>query len=438
MLVEFKVSNYRSFKEQQTLSMVASSEKNLNDHTISLRIMGAKRLVRSAVIYGPNASGKSNLIRALHFVKDFVTRSVDLRLTKISSYSPFIFDDTAKNSPSEFETTFIHKNVRYQYGFVVDHHRVHEEWLIAYPKRSAQIWYERTYDQQTEDYKWYFGPLLKGEKNKLIPLTRANTLFLSLAAQFNHEQLSNIHEWFTRHLQVGFMNEHNSIFELITSQMVIKNQTLHRKIRNLLSIADLGIVDFKIKESSFTSQEIDYSDEAPSELRELLKGLSDLTKDSKRIEVLMHHSTGDSIRGSVPLEINEESMGTRRIFSLAGPIFEALEDGDVLVVDELDASLHPIIVKALVRLFNDPETNPNNAQLIFNSHDTTLLDSDVFRRDQIWFVEKAQNGSSFLFSLLDFNVRSTEVFSRGYLQGKYGAIPILGDLTGFADYAEEA
>ena len=431
MLLEFRFDNYRSFRDKQVLTMVANSEKRLLDNLITPSMLRKKKLVRSAVIYGANASGKSNLINALYFVRTFVRRSAESNPDTPIPIQSFWLDKTTLNQPTEFEITFIHNEVRYQYGFVVDKNQVYEEWLLAYPKGVAQNWFERSWVSETNDYTWHFGSFLKGEKNKLTPLTRKNVLFLSLAAQFNHAQLTSVFNWFSKHLRILKAHGDIEVLEFITSQLVTENDRLHSKVKELLAIADLGIVDFSFDEKIFPSQENEIlPDNVPDEIRKVLSTLSTLAKNSKRVEVSMKHQIDDNLTTGIPFNIKDESLGTRRLFGISGPILLALQRGEVFAVDELDSSLHPHLVRAIVNLFHNPKTNPHGAQLIFNTHDTTLLDAAIFRRDQIWFTEKDNEGASHLYSLLEFGPRSTEAFGKGYLQGKYGAIPILGSLEG--------
>ena len=430
MLVEFKFSNYKSFKDEQVLTMVASSEKRLSENLITASNLKKNKLVKSSVIYGANASGKSNLINALHFVRTFVKKSAKSNPeTKIPVQS-FQLDEKTITSPTEFEITFIQQGVRYQYGFVVDRKQVYEEWLLAYPKGVAQNWFEREWIPEENEYQWHFGSFLKGEKNKLIPLTRENVLFLSLATQFNHNQLTIVFNWFSKHLQVLRAHEDVKFLEFVTSKLVENNDNLHPKINELLGIADLGIIDFALDKKKTPSTQEEFPEEIPEEVKTALLTLSTLANNSESVEVSMKHQSHSNLGKNIAFNINDESLGTRRLFGISGPILLALQRGEVFVVDELDSSLHPHLVRTLVSLFHNPKTNPHKAQLIFNTHDTTLLDSAIFRRDQIWFSEKDNNGASHLFSLLEFGVRSTEAFGKGYMQGKYGAVPIIGNLEG--------
>ncbi|HSH04396.1 MAG TPA: ATP-binding protein [Anaerolineae bacterium] len=429
MLIEFSVKNYKSFKQKCTFSMVTGADKRLKKNVIAIDSIKPD-LIRSAAIYGANASGKSNFVQALNFVESFVINSVDRAPNAKISVKPFAFDAEMLKAPSEFEVIFIHQHIRYQYGFILDTERIYEEWLIAYPKGFPQTWYERVYDEESDEYHWEFSKLLKGEKFKLTPLTRHNALFLSTAAKFNHEQLVPVFNWFQRHLNVLPPDMPKDVLEFVTSTMVLSNEKLQKLIQQLLMEADLGIADFTVtKKEKSRSSLLEYPVGMPDEVRDALDILAGASAGSDELLVSIAHKVeGDS---TVLLDLRDESLGTRRLYGLSGVIFTALDDGDVLVIDELAANLHPLLVRALVNLFNDPHTNPKNAQLIFNTHDTSLLDPTLLRRDQIWFVEKNHEGATELYALLEFKTRSTEAFERGYLQGRYGAIPVLGDWQGF-------
>lgn len=430
MLVEFKLKNFLSFKDEQVLSLVASTDKSHLTNIFENGALPNKKLLRSTVIYGANASGKSNLVKALDVARDAVRRSADMNPDATFNVTGFLLNKESAKRPSEFELTFIHEDVRYQYGFIVDQYRVYGEWLFAYPKLAPQLWFERKWIEEKEEYDWHFGSYLKGEKNKLTPLTRDNVLFLSLAAKFNHEQLTMVYSWFTKHLKTVESQDNLGMFELRMLRIIERNPELHSPLNKLLRTADLGIVDF-ILEKEQIEYEDSIPDSTPENFRKVIQSLNDFIKvqrvehDFARVNVLMRHNASDDPQSSIPFQFRDESLGTRRLFMVGILLFKALMDGNTLVIDELDTSLHPILVRALVDLFNSPVTNPNNAQLIFNTHDTNLLDSDIFRRDQIWFTEKDNVGASHLYSLLEFSPRKTEAFEKGYLQGKYGAIPII-------------
>jgi AAA15 family ATPase/GTPase len=436
MLVEFKFKNFKSFRDKQVLSMIASSDKTLLDNTFATippgkkglaTPLGRRRLVRSSVLYGANASGKSNLVKAFAFLRNFVVNSAKNGFDSGIHFKPFLLD-TPTQSIAEFEVTFIHEEVRYQYGFSVDQKRVHEEWLTAYPRGLPQTWFERKPTEDPEEpSEWYFGSKLVGEKSKLKALTRPDVLFLSVAATFNHKQLSKVYEWFLKRLLVIDTNRAKSRLERFTAMKAMDEPEFHKRIKTLLQFADLGIKDFQAEEKDFSEEHL--PKEMSDDVRALISKLSSVIEGVKRVDIQMKHEVKNIEGDGIYFSIVDESYGTQRFFALSGSIIDSLTHGYTMILDELDTSLHPILVRAMLDMFHTPSINPHNAQLIFNTHDTTLLNSSLFRRDQIWFVEKDNSGASHIYPLLEFSPRKDEALERGYLQGRYGAIPFIEDLS---------
>ncbi|MFM5983293.1 MAG: AAA family ATPase [Sphaerospermopsis kisseleviana] len=437
MLIEFSVENYRSFQEKQTLSMVAAEddETMLNSNTFPMPNTDDLRLVTSAAIYGPNASGKSNLIKAIVTLKQIIVNSA----TRINPgdklpLEPFRLNSESSNQPTIFEAIFIHKDTRYEYGISATQDQIHEEWLIAYPNEQQQNWFyrkkhiiENTESQESQDYKnyeWSFSEELKGENGKIKTFTRYNSLFLSHAAQNDHPQLKEIYKYFRDQINMLTINVNSKGFTFKKCQ---ENQIFREKVVKILSEADIGIYDIRPELIN-----------VPEEVLQVLKGLINKEIDNPDIESIRHepkamrivtvHKMNDSEDKTYELNMDEESDGTQRLFEMSGPWLDVLEKGELLIVDEIDRSLHPVLSNALIKMFNDPEINHNNAQLIFTTHDTTLLDEEIFRPDQIWFTEK-DNSMTKLYSLLDFRPREDESLQKGYLLGRYGAIPFINGLS---------
>ncbi len=414
MLVEFRFKNYKCFRDEQVFSLVASADKTAPENLAELPDQKL-RLLKSAVVYGPNAAGKTSLLDALYFFTTFVRRSAQNEADAPIAVKPFLFDEQSKDEPSSFEAVFIHEGVRYQYGFTVNQERVLEEWLFSYPKGRPRRLFRRAWDGDEEQFE--FSVHLKGEKTRLKSMTRPNALFLSVGAAFNHQQLTVIHRWLSRQirgLQAPYAERH-------PAWLTIPPETRDKytpAVQQLLQLADVGIVDFSFVELDM--------DELPSGKLVLVKrSASDSARNKlKLVSVDMFHRSGAD---KIPLTIREESRGTQQVFSLGFFLLPVLSEGKVAFVDELDASLHPLLVRKLVELFHHPATNPKNAQLIFNTHDTTLLSRSLFRRDQIWLVEKDEEGAAHLYSLLEYSPRRDEALEKGYLMGRYGAIPFLGE-----------
>ena len=401
MLVEFRVANFRSFRDEQILSLVASKDDSLPDSCI---LTDRFNLLRTAAVYGPNASGKSNLIKAIDSMKSIVEESIKPGPFDVGSVSPFMLDSESSSKPTLFEVTIILDGVRYQYGFTRSRERVHEEWLFAAPTNQTQKWFRRGLDPNTGEATWKWSSFLRGERARLSKLTRPDALFLSVGAQFNHKQLLPIYSWFDKSLRT--LPAPTSVtLRPITATFLTKlpdvDKAFSKSFRDLavalMQQADLGISDINVE----------YDEE------------------SNRFDVKMFHpdrTTGDAI--AFPLA--EESDGTQRLFQLIGPWVEALTLGYTVFVDEIEASLHPLLTRELIRLFQNPRMNIKAAQLVFTTHDTTLLDPQLLRRDQVWFTEKNELGATALRPLSDYKkARKGEAMQKGYLAGRYGAVPIL-------------
>lgn len=416
MLIELKVKNFLSIREEQTFSLVASPATEL-EQNVSV-VEPSLRLVRAAAIYGANAAGKSNMLSALSLMQLLVKSSAtDSQEGDKIPTKRFLFDKATRLEPSEFEVIFIKEKIRYQYGFAVDEERVHAEWLTAYPLRKPQEWFSRVYNQKQKVYEWKFSKLFKGGK-QFSDLTRSNVLFLSRAVDLNNEQLKPIFNWFQEDLLTIDASRSREISQR-KSLTQIETEQGKQKILSFVQIADPSITDI-IQEKTEKARELSFPDDVPLEMREYLKRKIPIMPAPRKI--MMKHSGGD-----IPLDLRWESAGTIRALNLAGFWLEAVEKGRTLIIDELDNSLHPLFTRFLISLICDPQLNKNGAQLIFSTHDTSLLDNELLRRDQIWFVEKDKHNATQLYSLLDFSPRKNEAIEKGYLQGRYGALPYIGE-----------
>jgi AAA15 family ATPase/GTPase len=414
MLVEFRVKNFRSLRDEQALNLVASTDKSLLDtHALGTGLKAAPHLLKSAVVYGANASGKSNLIKALQYMRGVVLESAALQPGQtFDRLQPFELDATSGSLPTEFEVTFILDGVRYQYGFAMNAQRIVSEQLLVYKAFKPQRWFERRFDAESGKDVYEFGPGLKGAKNLWEGATRSNALFLSMAVQLNSEALRPVFDWFFNRLVI--FNEQSPLSPHFSVQM-LKQAEQRKAICEFLRAADIGIADIEVATKQAMVHTMNF---------DLATGKREETASEQTVdEVRFHHITE---HGKATFDLMDESSGTRNLLFLTGPILDILGKGLTLVVDELDTSLHTLLVQALVRLFHRTEVNTGGAQLIFTPHDTSLLDAyGLFRRDQVWFVEKRPDQSSSLYPLLDFSPRKNEALERGYLQGRYGALPFL-------------
>ncbi len=419
MLVEFRLRNYRCFKDEITLSMLATTDDSLPENVIETGIPSAPNLLRSAVVYGPNASGKSTLLAALNFMDIFVSLSAARKPDASIPVEPFILDESSSATPSNFEVVFIHRGTRYQYGFSVDRKRVHEEWLYFWPKGREALLFQRRWDADKQEDIYTFGNSFRGQKETIRQSTRYNKLFLSMGANLNNPLLSEVYEWFTPGLQGLPSND----IPVQVVEKTLRDEHYKRLILELLKDADLSIVGYEIIEKKLEIEDM------PAEVQQFIQLVGEEAQtEPKSMKVLMHHLTNSG--KIVGIDLNHESEGTQRLFKLVARILETLEQGGIVYIDELDASLHPFLGKAIIHMFHDPQKNNKNVQLIFNTHDTTLLDQDIFRRDQVWFTERQPDGGSTLYSLAEFSPRKGERLDKGYLLGRYGAVPIIRELGG--------
>jgi|SRR5579872_580565 len=413
MLLEFRVRNFRSFKDECSLSLVASRDRSLEDsNTIETHILSLPRALRSAVIYGANASGKSNLIRALALMRVMVLQSAGLQPNLLFNVQPFRLDPASAAAPTLFEVTLLLEGTRYQYGFEFTPARIISEWLLVYQKSKPQKWFDRRADGEGRNV-FEFGPHLLGAKRTWQDATRPNALFLSTAAQLNSESLTPLYKWFAETLNILLDGEQ---LPPDFSTGMIRTAAGRARITSLLSRADIAITSISAQPTKSVKQSVTLN---PA------KGTVDTRMEETEILLPRFKHTIGAV--SAEFELADESQGTQKLFALAGPLLDILEKGKILVIDELERSLHPALVRQIIETFQNPEHNGHGAQLIFTTHDTAQLDSTLLRRDQIWFTEKRRNQSSELIPLTEFSPRKGEALEKGYLSGRYGGVPVLAD-----------
>ena len=412
MLIEFSVENFRSIRDEARFSLVASHGGEHRDtHLVTPDMTGGVRvnpLVRSAAIYGANAAGKTNLVQALATMRRIVTdSSADLDELPVT---PFRFDPDCEGEPTTFEVSCIADGVRYQYGFKATHEHISDEWLFAWPRGRVQIWFERSSDT------WKFGDKLTGDKEVWRRATRSNALYLSTAVALNSRQLRPIYDWFKKELHISSPRGWNNTFSMSCCRDERKSDII-----DFLNVADLAIADVRVVDEDFQPEKLpqDIDSDLKSQIMEKFAG-------KKILELHLTHDVGNG--SPTELELQDESDGTRRLFALSGPWLDTLKKGHVIVFDELHASLHPALVRFLVDQFHDPKRNVKGGQLVFTTHDTSILNQDIFRRDQVWFCERNEQQESRLFPLADFSPRKgIENLERSYLAGRYGALPYISN-----------
>lgn len=415
MLLEFRVRNYRSIRDEQLLSLVASSDGELSDtHLVPTGLKSLPSAVRSAVVYGPNASGKSTLLFALNYMRALVAESAAvIQPGQTYNVQAFKLDETFAKAPTAFELAFLLDGIRYQYAFEMTPQHFVSESLVVYRTPKPTQLFARRLMKDGETYEYEFSAYLTGPRKIWQESTRPNALFLSTAAQLNSELLSPVFRWIVDSivfLPAGAVIDHDFTTSLLATEEG------RSAIRDFLSAADISIDDIQaVPRKGFRQQVV---------FRE--GGVAHASREESEFLVpIFQHSTP---KGSAKFELNEESQGTQRLYGLVAPVLDVLNSGRTLVVDELDSSLHPLLVRRLISMFHDPALNKAGAQLIFSTHDTSLLDHTLFRRDQIWFTEKDSDQATRIYPLTDFSPRKREAWERGYLTGRYGAVPFFSEL----------
>ena len=405
MLTNFTVKNYRSFKQERTFSMEASSIKEHKDSVIN---KGKYSLLPLAVFYGANSGGKSNLIQAISTMRSMVRRSVRLNEGDTLPYDPFALDENSDAQPTSFEIQFIKGEVLYRYGFEYNKTDIISEWL--YEKRFGEKEYElfvRSRDIIEVSPKRF----LEGQGKE--DLTNSNRLFLSLVAQLKGEKSNSILGWFGECNVLSGIDSEG--YEAFTLRMFLEHLNGADQAQEFFKTLQLGFTRFSVKKVDIPKEALE---SAPKTIRSQLE--KDIATGSF-VEPITTHNVYD-----------ENGLVIGEVIEISGPIFDTLNEGKTLIVDELDAKLHPLLTRNIVLLFMDPEKNKHGAQLIFATHDTNLLDLDIVRRDQIWFAEKDKVESTDIYSLVEFKdedgkkVRNDRDIKRDYIRGRYGAIPFIG------------
>jgi hypothetical protein len=430
MLIEFRVSNFRSIREEQTLSLVASNyEKELPEALIDRPLPGLSgmKFLSGAAIYGANASGKSNILKAIAFLRGLVADSAALKPGEPTGTEPFKLSRGWQECPSSFELTFEVAGVRYQFYVALTAERIVEESLVAYPAGLPQRWYSRRFAPENNSYAWaYRGRGFKVDKS-LQAKTKDNSLFLSTCAQWHHVQLEALYNAIRSDMRVI---QHPGGRALMSFSLDMSEEAEHRsRLLGWLKLADPTVAGLHVEERDIGAPQLEELRRrlSAAQFERLEAGLKE--ENVKALEAGLLHQTADGDQVLMDLW-EEESLGTQRFYALLGPWIDILENGYTVFVDEIEASLHPLLLRWLLQQVFNKETNPNGAQVVFTTHSSVLLDASLLRRDQIWFTERGSDSATRLRPLSDTTPRKGEALSRGYLAGRYGAIPLLGRAGG--------
>lgn len=416
MLIMFRVKNYASFKEEAILDLRAVSYKDMKSHVLD---SGENKAVKTLAIFGKNASGKSNLISALYYFKSFIfnqfydtgdreaQEEFEGKMPNVRR-STFKLSDEVDND-SEFEIIFYYNKVIFQYGFSIHdileekRYQIKEEWLLiddktVFDRQGDKITYGKQYKDELKD----------------IGKNRDDRLYISVLDYFSEGKVKNIVDEFKEYLKDKFYVHFELFIEgsvkglvsgISFSQRLVEDEEYRKTIEKFIRVADIGITGLSIEEN-----------------------LDEKTKERRPFEIKTIHnvynSKGEAVREEM-FKLNMESSGTIRYFSFIQYILNIIDEGGVFIVDELSARLHPILTKFIIDIFQGGKNR--DAQLIFTTHDISLMNRKQFRRDEIAFVEKNERGESFIYTLADIKARSDASFSKDYMAGKYGAIPVINE-----------
>ncbi len=426
MLLRFGVENHLSINERQEISFVPTKLKDTTDGLIKSSLSSVPKVLPSVLMYGANASGKSNFISALEAMKNCVVYSHRLNdPSEGISRSAFALDPDALNRLTTFDMDFIVFGVRYHYGFSLSDRAFEKEWLYSYPEGKKRKLFERTSPDEVS-----FGSSLSGTKKLIAEIMRPNSLYVSAARQNNHVQLTRIARYFQ---SMEFINQTNVRGRDIDRNYAISG--ISENAIDFLSKIGTGVVGYRSSHQDTDLADLIETDQSGEiELKTIRKYFQNSVDNhaDARIELAHENANGEKVY----LSSDRESAGTRRLLVLLNSAFTAFKRGKLVIIDEIDASLHTQACEALIAMFDNPQINSNNAQLIATTHDTNLMKSKLMRRDQIWFTEKDDSGATHLYPLSDIRTRQGDNFERGYLQGRFGAIPFAGDPADFFQLTE--
>jgi hypothetical protein len=415
MLIGFRLQNFRSFLNEQTFTYGTSADRtHESTHCVRTGMKAVPRLSKSAIIFGPNGSGKTNFIVALETLRDLVLHSTAYSDVQFSEHhTPFQFGPSA-DLPTEFEIDVLLAGVRYRYSLTYDAQQIWAERLLVYKTGKSQRWFERAFDEITRTEEWTpFSPNFNGPREMWRKATRSRALFLTTAAQLNSEQLKPLFNWFEHSLEIVFPSDTADMTRMATR---IQDPSFKSRVLRMLRSVDIKVDDVRIADQDLTTQE-------PGAAR--ISSAAHMPHSAGRTQVEFMYAR----QGWPPvwLEPEFESAGTHRLFALFGPLLAAIEQGKLLVIDEFDANLHPLVARFLIQHVNDPSVSTQGAQLLLVSHNTTLMDLDMLRRDEIWLTELDASYASHLSTVLRSSPRKHEQIAKGYMRGRYGAIPAIAD-----------
>lgn len=441
MFIEFTCANYKSIKDEVCFSLEAANMINPHNNNISPDDLkdniiivdreirngrGRYQLLTSGVLYGANASGKSNLLNAMECMKRILLSSTSRTEGEQLHITPFLLNPETATSPIKFEIVFLLDSKKYYYGFTANNKQVFSEWLyytISTQKKPKKY---HLFSRENNEYVISDKYIDKKDKRELSKSSvNTNALYLPFCSTINVKIANEFFAWLRKFNIVSGLNEDDYVL------FTLQESKYHPFINSIIKRSDFGINSLKIKsEKKNVSKDV-----LPEEIRRVFSmNIESESVSQISYEVTTKHNIFDDegkLLGEADFDMSKmESDGTQKMFKLSGPIVDTLQNGGVIVIDELDSSMHPFLTAELIKLFNNKETNPNNAQIIITTHDTNLLSFDLFRKDQIWFTEKDEFGSTDLYCLVEFkDLRKDLRFERNYLKGNFGGIPYPDSVT---------
>lgn len=418
MLIQFSVTNFLSFRDETVLSLSTNKD---NSHSENLLSYKNERILPSVAIYGANAAGKSNLHKALTAAIIMIRNSNNLQVNQPLMVTPFLLDSKSRFDKTKFDFIYTYNDVKYEYGFVLDSNNVWEEYLYEYKSSKPSLIFERS-----EINKYKFTTKTKSQLSQIVDKNTSNKLFLATATSWNSDLTRDAYMWFATMIDTyDSQNLEDLMYTEFDRHQNNNDSSLNTFMLHLLQKADINISNFNYESIKREVSQLPF--EFPPELQGLMNPIPSAKKvlEQRRI-VTSHQVVENGEKKEYPLNYFDESNGTKRLFTYGPVLKNALENGRTIIIDEIDNALHPAMTKSLIEMFQNPNINKNNAQLIFNTHELSLLDLNLFRRDQIYFVEKNnKTGVSDLYSLDEFSPRKSENIQKGYLQGRYGAMPFV-------------
>ncbi len=420
MIVRFSIANFRSIKDSVEVSMQATGQRGLKNN--KFKVGKDLQLLKTGVLYGPNASGKSNILRALKALQYLVSSSTGFKPgDRIGPYEPHLLDKQTAENPVFFKIEFIHHGVRFNYQLAFNRKSVVQETLIAWPNNVKALIFERIQGKPVK-----FGENYKGARKNIEKMLLPNQLFISKAAENNVGSVMIPYHYLRNKIKMFALNEQQPrpdrfMMGYAKRLAADKNSSFSRRFNKLICALDTGITEVHAKEVDW--KQVELPENIPDTIKQSIK--KQYSHDVKTIHPVF---AGRREVDKRIFDLDDESLGTRGLFVLGGIILDALENGDTLVVDEFETNLHPLVTRYLINLFHNPLVNKYHAQMIFATHDATQLSSDTFRRDQIWFTEKDEFGSTYLFRCSDIkNIRLSTPLDKWYLTGKLSGTPIIDD-----------